>query len=121
MSKVVVVIPTYNEAKNINKMIDVLTKDIFPQITNNDMWLLVVDDKSPDGTADVVREKQKKHKNIVLSLGDKQGLGAAYKRGMKYAMEKMGADAVIEFDADFQHPPKYIIELVKKFNEGYDQ
>ena len=120
MSKVVVVVPTYNEAKNINKMIDVLEKDIFPKITNNDMWLLVVDDKSPDGTADVVKEKQKKYKNIVLSLGNKQGLGAAYKRGMKYAMEEMGADAVIEFDADFQHPPKYIIELVKKFDEGFD-
>ncbi|PIZ47347.1 hypothetical protein COY29_05290, partial [Candidatus Woesebacteria bacterium CG_4_10_14_0_2_um_filter_39_14] len=82
--------------------------------------ILVVDDKSPDGTADVVRQKMKEFENITLSLGDKEGLGAAYKRGMQYAMEKMEAGAVIEFDADFQHDPKYIIDLIDKFNEGYD-
>ncbi len=84
------------------------------------MEILVVNDKSPDGTAEVVREKMKKFKNITLNLGEKKGLGAAYKRGMKYAMEKMKADAVIEFDADFQHDPKTLIDLVEKFNEGYD-
>ena len=62
----------------------------------------------------------KKYANVTLSLGEKQGLGAAYKRGMQYAMEKMKADAVIEFDADFQHDPKYIIDLVQKFDKGYD-
>ena len=120
MNKVVVIIPTYNEKENIGRMIDVLEEDIFPKIKNNQMEILVVDDKSPDGTAEIVREKMKKFKNIILDLGNKQGLGAAYKRGMKYAMEKMKADAVIEFDADFQHDPKYIIDLVQKFDEGYD-
>jgi len=120
MKKVVVIIPTYNERENIGRMIDVLEKEIFPKIKKNQMEILVVDDKSPDGTADVVKEKMKKYDNITLSLGNKEGLGAAYKRGMKYAMEKMKADAVIEFDADFQHDPKYIIDLVNKFNEGYD-
>ena len=120
MSKVVVIIPTYNEKENIGRMIDVLGKDIFPKIKNNQMEILVVDDKSPDGTADVVKEKIKIYPNVTLSLGNKQGLGAAYQRGMKYAMEKMNADAVIEFDADFQHDPKHIIDLVDKFNEGYD-
>ncbi len=120
MSKVVIIIPTYNEKENIGRMIDVLENEIFPKIKTNQMEILVVDDKSPDGTADVVRQKMKKFENISLSLGDKEGLGAAYKRGMKYAMEKMGADAVVEFDADFQHDPKYIIDLVDKFNEGYD-
>ncbi len=126
MSKVVVIIPTYNEKENIGRMIDVLEGEIFPKINNSpelkniQMEILVVDDKSPDGTADVVRQKMEKFKNITLNLGDKKGLGAAYKRGMQYAMEKMGADAVIEFDADFQHEPKYIIDLVRKFNEGYD-
>jgi dolichol-phosphate mannosyltransferase len=120
MNKVVVIIPTYNEKENIGRMIDVLEDEIFPKIKNNQMEILVVDDKSPDGTAEIVREKMEKFKNITLDLGDKQGLGAAYKRGMKYAMEKMNADAVIEFDADFQHDPKYIIDLVNKFNDGYD-
>ncbi len=119
MDKIVVIIPTYNEKENIGRMIDVLEEEIFPEIKNNQMEILVVDDKSPDGTADVVRQKMEKYPNIILSLEEKQGLGAAYKRGMKYAMEKLGADAVIEFDADFQHDPKYIIDLVEKFNEGY--
>jgi len=120
MSKIVIIIPTYNEKENAGRMIDVLEEEIFPKIKNNQMEILVVDDKSPDGTADVVRQKMKEFENITLSLGDKEGLGAAYKRGMQYAMEKMGAEAVIEFDADFQHDPKYIIDLVDKFNEGYD-
>jgi len=118
--KVIVIIPTYNEKENIGRMVDVLEGEIFPKIKNNQMEILVVDDKSPDGTADVVREKMKKYSNITLSLGDKKGLGAAYKRGMKYAMEEMKAGAVIEFDADFQHDPKHIIDLVKKLDEGYD-
>jgi dolichol-phosphate mannosyltransferase len=120
MKKIVVIIPTYNEKENIGRMIDVLENEIFPKIKSNQMEILVVDDKSPDGTAQIVKEKMEKFKNITLDLGDKQGLGAAYKRGMKYAMGKMEADAVIEFDADFQHDPKHIIDLVEKFNEGYD-
>jgi len=88
MSKVVVIIPTYNEKENIGRMIDVLGKDIFPKIKNNQMEILVVDDKSPDGTADIVKEKMKIYSNVTLSLGNKQGLGAAYQRGMKYAMER---------------------------------
>jgi len=120
MNKIVVIIPTYNEKENIGRMIDVLEKEIFPKIKKNQMEILVVDDYSPDGTADVVKEKMKKYDNISLSLGKKLGLGAGYKRGMKYAVEKMKAEAVIEFDADFQHDPKYIIDLVNKFNEGYD-
>jgi len=118
--KVVVIIPTYNERENIDRMIEVLEKEIFPKIKKYRMEILVVDDRSPDGTADVVREKMKKYDNIKLSLGKKEGLGAAYMRGMRFAMEKMEAEAVIEFDADFQHDPKYIPELVKKFDQGYD-
>jgi len=120
MSKIVIIIPTYNEKENAGRMVDVLEEEIFPKIKDNQMEILVVDDKSPDGTAGVVRQKMKEFKNIALSLGDKEGLGAAYKRGMQYAMEKMEAGAVIEFDADFQHDPKYIIDLIDKFNEGYD-
>lgn len=118
--KVVVIIPTYNERENINKMIEILEKDIFPKIKKHEMVILVVDDRSPDGTADVVRKKMKKYKNIELSLGKKEGLGAAYIRGMKYAMEKMKADAVIEFDADFQHDPQDLPKLVERFDQGYD-
>ena len=67
-----------------------------------------------------VREKMRIYPNIELSLGEKQGLGAAYAQGMKYAMEKMGADWVIEFDADFQHDPAYIPQLLNAARQGYD-
>ena len=118
--KIVVIIPTYNERTNIEKMIPVLEKDIFPQIKNHSMHLLIVDDKSPDGTAEVVQGYMKKWHGIELLSGDKKGLGAAYVRGMKYAMDEMHADAVMEFDADFQHDPHDIPQLIKAIDEGAD-
>lgn len=117
---IVVIIPTYNEVENIGRMLDVLNKEVFSQIKNHKMGILVVDDNSPDGTAEVVRKRMEKYKNIKLLLGQKEGLGSAYARGMKYAMKEMGADAVVEMDADFQHNPKDIVQLVKEFDNGYD-
>jgi len=90
--KIVIIIPTYNERANISKLIPLLEKEIFPRIKNHEMHILVVDDKSPDGTADEVAVCMQEWKNIQLLSGDKNGLGAAYVRGMKYAMEKMQAD-----------------------------
>lgn len=118
--RIVVIIPTYNEVENIGRMLDVLKKEVFSQIKNHEMVVLVVDDNSPDGTAEVVRKKMEKYKNVKLLLGQKEGLGAAYARGMKYTMQEMGADAVVEMDADFQHDPKDIIRLVAEFDKGYD-
>lgn len=117
---IVVIIPTYNEVENIGRMLDALTREVFPKIKNHNMRALVVDDNSPDGTAEVVRKKLKESKNIKLLMGQKEGLGAAYIRGMKYAMQEMKADAVIEMDADFQHDPKEIVKFVKEFDSGYD-
>ncbi|MDO8503311.1 MAG: glycosyltransferase [bacterium] len=117
---IVVIIPTYNEVENIGKMLDVLTQEEFPKIKGYTMKILVVDDSSPDGTGDIVRERMGKNKNIELLLGKKEGLGAAYARGMRYAISKMRADAVIELDADFQHDPKDVKRLVAAFDEGYD-
>lgn len=118
--KVVVIIPTYKEVENIGRMLDTLAKDEFPQIKNHSMQILVVDSKSPDGTGDVVREKMKKHKFIHLLETDKDGLGADYVKGMKHAMHEMKADAIIEFDADFQHDPKDIKRLVAAMDAGAD-
>lgn len=118
--KIVVISPTYNEQENIEKMIPVLEKEVFPKIKNHDMYYLVADDKSPDGTADVVRKYMKEYKNIELLMGDKKGLGSAYARAMRYAMDEMKADAVIEFDADFQHNPHDIPRLVAAMDEGAD-
>ena len=120
MDKVVVIMPTYNEKENIGRMIDSLFDEEFPKITGAEMHLLVVDDNSPDGTGEVVREKMKKFKNLHILTGEKQGLGMAYARGMRYAMDKMGADAVMEMDADFQHDPKYVKDMVAAYLSGAD-
>lgn len=119
--KIVVILPTYNEKVNIIKLIPLLEEEIFPQVKNHEMSLLVVDDNSPDGTAVEVENCMKKWKNIELLKGEKKGLGAAYVRGMHYAMDQMKADAVMEFDADFQHDPQDIPRLIKAMDEGADQ
>lgn len=118
--KIVVISPTYNEKVNIEKMIPLLEQEIFPQIKNHEMSLLIVDDSSPDGTGEVVREYMKHWKNLHLLEGKKEGLGAAYVRGMKHAMDKLDAYAVIEFDADFQHNPHDIPKLIQAMDAGAD-
>ncbi|MBI2031334.1 MAG: glycosyltransferase [Candidatus Levybacteria bacterium] len=118
--KVVIVTPTYNEKGNIDRLIPTLENEIFPQIKNHDMNILVADDNSPDGTADEVRKLMEKYKNIDINSGEKQGLGAAYIRGMTYAVEHMGAEVMFEMDADLQHDPQKIPEFLKKIDEGCD-
>lgn len=118
MKKVVIIMPTYNEAENIGKMIPELFEKEFPKITGVEMHLLVVDDKSPDGTGDIVKKATEKYKNLHLLVGDKNGLGWAYIRGMKYAMSKLSADAVMEMDADFQHPPRFVKPMVEAYLSG---
>jgi dolichol-phosphate mannosyltransferase len=117
---IVVISPTYNEKANITKLIPLLVQEIFPKIKNHRMSILVVDDHSPDGTADVVRDFMKKWSNVQLLEGDKKGLGAAYIRGMHYAMDELKADAVMEFDADFQHDPQDMPRLVQAMDAGAD-
>ncbi len=120
MEKVVIVMPTYNEAKNITLMIKALFEEEFPKIKGAEMHLLVVDDNSPDGTGKIVKDAEAKYKNIHLLTGEKQGLGWAYVRGMRYAMEKLNADAILEMDADFQHPPRFVKPMVDAYLNGAD-
>jgi len=118
--KIIIIIPTYNEKENIKKMIFYLEKEIFPKIKQHEMGLLIVDDNSPDGTAGVVKEVMKKYKNIYLLAGEKEGLGVAYVRGMKYAMKKLSAGWVVEMDADFQHNPDDLLPMIRATDQGYD-
>lgn len=118
--KVVIVIPTYNEKGNIERLIKILQEEIFPTIKNHNMNILVVDDNSPDGTANEVRELMKKWENIEINSGEKRGLGAAYVRGISWAIEKMGAQLLFEMDADLSHDPKKIPEFLAKIDQGYD-
>ncbi len=120
MDKVIIVMPSYNERSNIGKMLPALLEVEFPKISNAEMHLLVVDDKSPDGTGEIVKEAMKKYKNLHILEGEKQGLGWAYIRGFKYAVKELKADAVMEMDADFQHPPKFVSPMVDAYIAGAD-
>lgn len=120
MKTAVVIIPTYNEKENIAKTISSLA-EIFHKISTYQMKILVVDDSSPDGTSNVVKELQKKHKFLQLLINQKKsGLGGAYLSGMKHAFGAMGAEVVFEFDADLSHDPSKIPNFLSKINEGYD-
>jgi len=118
--KAVVIIPTYNEKENVQRIIPKVIDDVFPHVKDHDMAVLIADDNSPDGTGEEVRQLMKKYKNLDIVQGPKHGLGAAYVRGMEYAIDKMGADVVFEMDADGQHDESKIPEFMKKIDEGYD-
>jgi len=120
MQKIVIVMPAYNEAENIGRMIEALFGEEFPKIKDADMHLLIVDDYSPDGTGKKVEGYQSKYKNLHLLQKQKEGLGWAYIRGMQFAMEKLNADAVMEMDADFQHPPRFVKPMVEAYLSGAD-
>jgi len=113
MPRVLVVIPTYDEAENIVKIVPAVVSQ-GPAIE-----VLVVDDSSPDGTAGLVREMMKSEPRIhLMERPEKMGLGTAYVAGFKFALAH-GYDAVLEMDADFSHDPRDIPRLIDKAKE-YD-
>ncbi len=85
-----------------------------------DFYHLVVDDNSPDGTAEIVKKYKKKNKKIKLLEGKRVGLGEALIRGYKYAEDKLKADVIIPNDCDFSFEPQRIPDLLAKIDEGYD-
>lgn len=118
--KITVIIPTYNEVRAIASLIDALEVE-FRGIRNHDMGILIVDGNSSDGTLDRVRGKMREHDNVFLLVEkEKRGLGMAYIDGMNYAVRNLRAEAVIEFDGDFQHDPKDIRRLTAELDNGYD-
>jgi dolichol-phosphate mannosyltransferase len=116
--RVVVIIPTYNERDNIGRLIEAL-QTVFESLPH-DMHILVVDDNSPDGTIEVVREQQHRAPNVHALQGAKQGLGAAYIRGMRQAIDTLHADVVFEMDADFSHNPADVPRLLAALDAGAD-
>ena len=107
-----IIIPTYNEKENIRKMIDRLMA--MPEGFD----LLIVDDGSPDGTANVVREAQECYgeRLAMIERSGKLGLGTAYIAGFKYALEK-GYDRIFEMDCDFSHNPDDLPRLDAMLDE----
>lgn len=115
--KVVVTIPTYNERENITVLLGALA-EAFKSVRNHTISYVVVDDTSPDGTADAVAAYKKTHKNVYIVSGKKEGLGRALLRGMAYACNELGADIVLQMDADLSHDPKIAPILLKAIDNG---
>ena len=115
--RVCFVIPTYNEALNITQLLAQLSR----LYGGADVEFLVVDDGSPDGTARLVREfASGTDRRVHLLEGERRGLGDAYVRGITHAMDVLGADIVVQMDADFSHNPADAGRLLKRVAEGAD-
>lgn len=115
MKRTLVIMPTYNEADNILRIIPEVLKNSTPE---NEFNILVVDDNSPDGTAGMV-EGLKNERIHLLKREKKSGLGTAYVAGFHYAI-KNNYDYVFEMDADFSHDPKYLKGFIETIEQGYD-
>ncbi|MBI3502136.1 MAG: polyprenol monophosphomannose synthase [Bacteroidetes bacterium] len=106
MSDSLVIIPTYNEKENIEKMVRKVFSLSIP------FHLLIVDDGSPDGTAEIVKNLQKEFQDklFIEERKGKQGLGTAYIHGFRWALKK-SYEYIFEMDADFSHNPEDLIRL----------
>jgi dolichol-phosphate mannosyltransferase len=116
--RAVIVLPTYNERDNIAPLIDALQTQF--RTMPHEMSILVVDDHSPDGTAEVVRAVQVRYPNVDLIEGRKGGLGAAYIRGFRHALAVKDADVLFEMDADFSHKAEDVPRLMGEIERGAD-
>ncbi|MBQ9185215.1 MAG: polyprenol monophosphomannose synthase [Bacteroidales bacterium] len=113
MDKKVIIIPTYNEKENIERII----RKVFS--LEGGYSILVIDDGSPDGTALIVRELQKEfpERLFLIERAGKQGLGTAYLTGFKWSLEH-GFDYIFEMDADFSHNPDDLQRLYSACADG---
>jgi len=111
--KTLIISPTYNERKNIKQLVDMVIGE------NPEFHLLIIDDNSPDGTGDKVKELQTIYKNLYLETRPKKsGLGTAYIFGFKWALEKK-YENIIQMDADLSHNPKDLPRMIDKLQK-YD-
>lgn len=112
--KILIIMPTYCEGENIAE----LCKQIFSLPLDID--LLIIDDNSPDGTAETVKRLSSEFSRLkLISRKGKLGLGSAYIEGFKYALAE-SYDYIFEMDADFSHNPEYIPEFIEKITETND-
>ncbi|MEW6270380.1 MAG: polyprenol monophosphomannose synthase [Thermodesulfobacteriota bacterium] len=114
MPEKIVVIPTYNERGNIERLL--------PQLLDFDpsLEVVVVDDQSPDDTAGAAEEIGRQRGRVhVVRRGPKQGIGPAYRAGFKRALE-LGAEFIVQMDADFSHPIASLPDLFENARREYD-
>ncbi len=114
MNKILIIIPTYNEADNVEKIIDKVINLNLPNL-----FILIVDDNSPDGTGEIVERISTNDLRIrLIKRSGKYGLGTAYVEGFKYAIKEC-FDYIFEMDADFSHDPQEIPRFLEKI-KTYD-
>lgn len=110
--KSLIIIPTYNEIMNIERMIDTIFEK-YPKVS-----LLIIEDGSPDGTADIVKKKMESNSNLhIIERTGKLGLGTAYITGFKWALEN-DYDFIFEMDCDFSHDPDSVKDLLAAAQEN---
>lgn len=111
--KFLVIIPTYNERDNVGNIVPAVLN-----MTSDGTEVLVVDDNSPDGTADVVRQLQASHPRVHLLLRQKkEGLGRAYIAGFRWGIDH-GFDVLTEMDADFSHRPEDLVRILAEARQS---
>ncbi len=110
--KVLIIIPTYNESENIERLVHEVLKYL------PDTEILIIDDNSPDGTGTIADNLAGQNRAIhVIHRPKKMGMGNAYNQGFRYAIEH-GYDVVFEMDADFSHKPSDLPRLLEKLNNN---
>ncbi len=108
-----VVIPTYNEADNVERLIEEVTQAV------EGIRVMIVDDNSPDGTSEIVRKIAEKNPDVLLETRPgKLGLGTAYVHGFKRALSIPDVDCVFGMDADFSHSPEYLPDFIEAMKEN---
>ena len=116
--KLAVVIPTYNEKETIQILIEKLFSEIKPIV--DELHVVIIDDSSPDGTANIVTDLSDKFQKIsLIQRPTKLGLGSAYKDGFNHVLEKIDSDLIVQMDADHSHNPSEIVTMLQEI-EGYD-
>lgn len=116
--KLAVVIPTYNEKETIQILIEKLFSEIKPIV--DELHVVIIDDSSPDGTANIVTDLSDKFQKIsLIQRPTKLGLGSAYKDGFNHVLEKIDSDLIVQMDADHSHNPLEIVTMLQEI-EGYD-
>jgi len=117
--KICFVLPTYNEEENIENIIQQILKEEKNQ-SKHTFSILVVDDNSTDETQTIVQRYISLNSKIHLVTGQKKGLGDAYKRGFKFALNDLKADLIFQMDSDGQHDASLIPDFVSYIEEGKD-
>lgn len=117
--KIAIAIPIYNEKENILQLIKSLRR-----FSDQQHWpidIVIVDDNSPDGSADAILSNYKNSSRIhLIKRPRKMGLGSAYINAFNFILRNLEPDIVIQMDADFSHPPELIPEMITKIESGND-